>query len=274
MTLQEITKKITKRISDYIEFDVNEIFEQSDYITIYGGAVRDSIADLEIHDVDILCMSKSAEKLAKFLKEKYNYKRIDLYDIDSVNMYKGISLISEPWTLMNDNKKIIQIIKPNFKQPTYNKVPILSELLYNYETAYRSLIKNVDLSCCGVFIENGVYTNNKNEKYEGIVLREASKNAIVNCLSKTYEVNEWATLFNNDRTVFRDDKLSKRGWYKLSNNNYPFTPFGQDIIKKQHEREIKIKSLELYTNYDYKIWTEEEYINNIESLKNKNKYPF
>ena len=61
--LKDLETKIIKRISNYIGFDVNEIFGVSDQITIFGGAVRDSLAGLEIHDIDILCMNESAHKL-------------------------------------------------------------------------------------------------------------------------------------------------------------------------------------------------------------------
>lgn len=37
-TLKELTEKIIKGISDYLEFDVKEILAVSDYITIFGGA--------------------------------------------------------------------------------------------------------------------------------------------------------------------------------------------------------------------------------------------
>jgi len=46
ITLKDLTEKVKKGISDYIGFNVQEIFDQSDYITIYGGAVRDSIAGM------------------------------------------------------------------------------------------------------------------------------------------------------------------------------------------------------------------------------------
>lgn len=39
-TLSDLTSKVVNSISEYIEFDVNEIFNCSDFITIYGGAVR------------------------------------------------------------------------------------------------------------------------------------------------------------------------------------------------------------------------------------------
>jgi tRNA nucleotidyltransferase/poly(A) polymerase len=53
-TLSDLTSKVANSISEYIEFDVNEIFNVADYITIYGGAVRDSLAGLEIHKKDTL----------------------------------------------------------------------------------------------------------------------------------------------------------------------------------------------------------------------------
>ena len=35
-----------KSYSDFLGWNEKEIFDQSDYITIYGGAVRDSIAGM------------------------------------------------------------------------------------------------------------------------------------------------------------------------------------------------------------------------------------
>ena len=199
--LKELQKKVEDRLSDYIEFDVKELFDVSDYITIYGGAVRDSIAGMEIHDVDILCMPSSAHKLRKHLREKYNYTTLDLFKEGTLSMYKGMSLISDPWTMVNHNKKIIQIIRPRWNAGT--NVHATTE----YKKAYYDLIKNVDISCCGVFMEN--YDREIN-------LREACKGEIVNCLTKTFEVNEWAKLYNQKRTEDRTYKLTDRGWINMA----------------------------------------------------------
>jgi len=248
-TLQELKNKVEKRISDYIQFDVNEIFKVSDYITIYGGAVRDSIADKDINDVDILCMPDSAKKLKDFLL-KYDYTPLDLYDEDALNMYHGISLISEPWTLINNNKRIIQIIRPRFytnKMSTYTQ---------EYINAYYNLIKNVDFSCCGVFFE---YDGNET------ILKESCKNGISHCLAKTFETNEWATLYNHNRTLFREHKLESRGWYNLKNKNGWY-----ENEYNRVERALKIIQLEFNQknkNEDYKIWSEEEYIDRIKYKK-------
>lgn len=248
LTLKKLQNKVEKNISDYIEFDVKELFEVSDYITIYGGAVRDGIADMDIHDVDILCMPQSANKLCTFLKEKYNYESLDLVKPDSLNMYKGISLIAEPWTLMNDHKRIIQIIRPRYDGgPNNNSID--SEI--KYQKAYYNLIKNVDISCCGVFLEN--FDRN-------VKLRESCKNAIINCLSKTFEINDWSSLYDYNRTTFRVDKLEKRNWvnFKKPVSNFPWDNSKQEMLKI--DRKMKICTLEFKPEYDFKIWTEEEYL--------------
>lgn len=244
-TLKDLQDKVEKRISDYIEFDVKELFAVSDYITIYGGAVRDSLAGLEIHDIDILCMPESAYKLRKFLKDKYNYETLELYDQDTLNMYHGISMISEPWTLMNDNKKIIQIIRPTWKGEINPNTHRMNQ--DGYQQAYRDLIKNVDLSCCGVFLEH---------QGRGLMLMEACKDAIIHCLSKTFTINEWSKLYNTSRTLYRQHKLSSRGWDNL--NGVEYTMFEKNK-KLKKERFAKISALEFKPEYDYKVWTEEEY---------------
>ena len=241
--LKDLEVKVIKRISDYIGFDVNEIFNVSDQIVIFGGSVRDSLAGLEIHDIDILCMSESAHKLREFLTQ-YNYVHVDLYDQDSLNMYKGISLISEPWTLMNSDRKIIQIIRP-----------AAYKTMSEYSTAYKNLIKNVDISCCGVFLEK---TEN------GIQLKEACKDAIVHSLSKIYEVNKHFKMYSQDRTMHRTNKLNNRGWISLyrlmTKTSDLLSSFGlksSDILK--YNRLHKLNTLEFKPERDYKIWTEEEY---------------
>jgi len=229
--LFELRDKVKSRISEHLGFDIQEIFNQGDYITIFGGAVRDSLADMQINDVDILCMPDSAKALGNFITTKHNYTRIELYDQDTLNMYKGVHLISEPWTFINNDKKVIQIIKPSFRQSG------------DYRNSYINLVKNVDISCCGVYLEHNGYD---------IVLMEACKNAIIHCLSKTFEKNEWSALYNRDRTDFREHKLLTRGWTNLRNirNN-------AEILRKK--RMLKISSLGFPEGDRYKVWTKDEY---------------
>lgn len=228
ITLKELQEKVERRISEYVEFDIREIFTIADSISIYGGAVRDSIADLEIHDVDILCMPQSAIKLKNFVESK-NFEMMDLHKRSSIELYKDISVINEPWTLMNDHKKIIQIIRP-----AGNK--------YSNIKSYKDLIKNVDISCCGVFLDG----------FEEVKLQESCKDAIVHCLSKTFELNEWSALYNVNRTGMRKYKLEQRGWQNI------YEKYMNKKKQLKMERNIKIKKLDFKPEYEYKIWNEED----------------
>lgn len=264
ITLKNLTEKIENRISEYIEFDVKDIFKNGDQIAIYGGAVRDSLADLEIHDVDIICMPYSAVTLSKFLKSK-KYQPLDLVDVDSFEMYKGISLINEPWTYMNNNKKIIQIIRP--VGSISKGIPI---------TCY-NLLKEVDISSCGVFLEaknaslfnvNKRYNKERNffindleedrtrEDIPELILKESCRDAIVHCLSKVYEVNECSRMYSVNRLARREHKLQSRGWTNYNHND--LWSVLSDTTVTQH-RKIKMYNLNFKPEYDYKIWTTYEY---------------
>jgi hypothetical protein len=256
-TLKDLQDKVEKGISNYIGFDVKEIFNKSDYITIYGGSVRDSIAGMDIHDIDILCMSTSAQKLREFIVNEKNYQPLDLYDVDTLNMYKGISIIEEPWTFMNDDKKIIQIIRPR-----YNGYPTIKKNdpghTSGYKLAYYNLIKNVDLSCCGVFLEN----------LDGnIKLREGCKSAIVHCLTKTFKIQEWSKLYEKNRTMNREYKLTSRGWENLSD---PLNIYINKNLNLKNERRLKLIELEFKPEYDFKIWTEEDYLERVTKADENN----
>lgn len=247
-TLSDLTSKVASSISEYIEFDVNEIFNASDYITIYGGAVRDSLAGLEIHDIDILCMYNSGRKLYNFLLTK-GYSKLDLYDWDALNMYKEITVINEPWTLQNKNGKIIQIIRP--KVIHFKPKETKNYLEQAYVKSYENLLKNVDISCCGVFLEKDKNTNN-------LKIGESCPNAIVQCLTKSFIINIEASQYNKNRIHSRQDKLISRGWMNLNDENVLFFEENDYKIRKiRKERHIKLCMLKFKPEYDYIIWNKE-----------------
>jgi hypothetical protein len=198
------------------------IFDIGEYIAIYGGAVRDSLSEMEIHDIDILCLSKSASKI-KDLIISLGYKELDLYDKDAISMYKDIHVINEPWTFMNNNFKVIQIIRPSFGTPEH----------------FYKILKNVDISCCGVFLD---------KMRNSISLKESCQDAIYQCLTKKFLINIWAELYKPNRSIYREEKLRNRGW-SLEN----------DDTDNQKNRFYKLINLESNTNYDYKIWSDFEY---------------
>jgi hypothetical protein len=195
----ELTKICIDGISTYLEdceLTVDEIFSPDDYIAIFGGAVRDSLANKEIYDIDILCLPDSALKLSKLIIKK-GFKRVDLYDQFQLEQYKQIHAISEPWTFIKKSK-IIQIIKP-----TASYKGTIGE----YIDAFYSLLSDVDISSCGVFLEK--------DRDLVIRLKESHPDAITHCRSHVYEVLVNNRMYGKHRTDIRCYKLSNRDWVDL-----------------------------------------------------------
>lgn len=69
--------KIKKRVDDYLGFDCDLIFK-SDHIRLFGGAVRDILADDNINDLDILLGPRSRPKISKIL-ELNGYENVEEY---------------------------------------------------------------------------------------------------------------------------------------------------------------------------------------------------
>lgn len=196
-----MVEKINKRLNDYLGFDNSELYIDP-LVRIFGGAIRDSIADQEIHDVDILCGAKSIPLVEAILSKK-GYRFIEkITTIDMVNLYSNISVISEPRTWMKDDK-IVQLIRPRLIIPILN----VNRNNHFYEDKYvenfKTLIQNVDLSCCGVSFSNNVLYQN----YDG---------AILHCINKIFVQNRDARMYSYDRSNSRSYKMESRGWVKIT----------------------------------------------------------
>ena len=187
--------RIKQKLSEYLEFDSDKLFKNKyNLIRVFGGAIRDIIADLPINDVDILCGSK-AFKFVEFILENNGYTYFDSLNGKNLQeMYKDIHVINEPHTWIKGTK-IVQVIRPT---------NISSNL--TYEESFNNLIANVDLSCCGV-------------SYDG-QLHEDFKNAIIHCQSKVYSVNYYALMYSENRAMHRRVKLQGRGWEEVNNETW------------------------------------------------------
>lgn len=206
-----LKEQVKRRIDKYLEFDSSILFENCDYLEIFGGAVRDSITEMEIHDIDFLALSKSATTCGKILESK-GYKLIpELNGKEIHEMYKEIHCIFEPWTFMNKNLKIIQIIRPavskeesmkkSIKNSDFNNKPVPNFNFIN-SVGFFDTMKQVDLSCCGV-------------SYNGLHIRENCEDAILHCKNRYYSVNKNAKMYNQGRTISRESKLNDRGWTNI-----------------------------------------------------------
>jgi hypothetical protein len=223
-------ENIFNYINKFVNFDIKEIFNFGDPI-IFGGAIRDSLADKEIHDVDIITIGKTFEKIDNFLKSKKyrsdicEFKEMSTnchceicntrYEIEWFNVvtYHFCSKID----FMNNVSYIpIQLIVPKFGhffmsdegkskgfKAEYNRLK--SRYIFENESIEKIksfMIEEVDLSCCAVSIKK---ENNKyylNEKYD----------AINDCKNSQFRTILNSEFNNESRTLGRINKLKLRGW--------------------------------------------------------------
>ena len=187
---------IRKSISEYLEFDSDELFRSKfNLIRIFGGAIRDVITEQPIHDIDILCGSK-ALKYIEMILEQNGYHYIEMLNgKDLQEMYSEIHIINEPHTWIK-GKKIVQLIRPALGLDGSDESI--------YRKGFKDLISNVDLSCCGV-------------SYDGETLYEDYPNALLHCQSKVFSVNKKAKMYSHKRVSHRIHKLTDRGWEEIEN---------------------------------------------------------
>jgi hypothetical protein len=190
-------QKINDRLNEYLEFD-NSILFFDPLIRIFGGAIRDIIADQPINDVDILCGAQSVQRLESILEDNGYHHFDKISSIDITNLYSSIHVISEPHTWIKGTK-VVQLIRPRLftKKGKSEK--------QNYVDDFKNLIENVDLSCCGVSFAKGI-------------LYENTESAILHCLNKQFTVNKLAKMYSQTRATHRTIKLETRGWQQVSIN--------------------------------------------------------
>lgn len=197
-----LTDKIKLGLDQYLEFDSNLIFKFGDPV-IFGGAIRDVIADKPIKDVDIIVGPTTFKEIVNFLTQEGWFELDGMYPKDISNLYSGIHIISEPKTFIRNNK-IIQLIRPTYLR---NKKihPLALPIPYSKEVTeiIYDLISNVDLSPCGIAW---------NSRY----LIECYPEAILHAYLKVFFVNNSAKMYQPNRIEQRKWKLLDRGWEKIT----------------------------------------------------------
>lgn len=191
----KIKDKIKNKLDEYMGFDSDKIFQQGDMIRIFGGSIRDIIANMKINDIDIICGSKSAKSLHCFL-ESTGYQYVEsLTPKDLSSVYTDTHIINEPHTYIKDGKSIIQVIRPTIHYYTS------SDKKSVYTESINNLINEVDISCCGV-------------SYDGYNLIENIPQAVDHCRCKVYQVLETKMNVPN-RLIHRREKMKSRGWEEI-----------------------------------------------------------
>lgn len=194
--------KVREKINKYIEFDSDELFPINSLVRIFGGAVRDAISDREIHDVDIILGSGSLDYVENILRQN-GYKYIEsLTPKDLSSIYTDIKIINEPHSWVKGDK-IIQLIRPAVGQIQTHKSQDHEKLTStHYEKSFKDLIRNVDISCCGV-------------SYDGNKVYENYESAVSHCKNGIFVVNQKAKMYSQRRIIHRIGKLSERGWVEV-----------------------------------------------------------
>lgn len=230
---------IKEKLTEYLNFDSDLLFKDVDYLVVFGGSIRDIIADKSsknITDIDILCLPKSRQIIVNRIV-KNGYKYVDLQRPDLYQIYKDIKYIFEPKTYIK-NDKVIQFITPsiyNINDP-YDKKNIFK----SHKDSFFGILSNVDIITSGVF-------------YDGKNLYESIKNSVYYIKSKKYCKVEGAFMYSNDRYFKRQYLLEKKGYSEINGDYKMINRIA--FIDKQ----LKNKYLQLY-DYEMYIQKNEMYI--------------
>lgn len=190
--------KIRESLNQYLEFDSDELFKSKfNIVRVFGGAIRDIIANQPINDVDIICGSKAIRYLESVLEQNEYIYMPSLVPKDIASLYTDIHVINEPHTWIKESK-IVQLIRPVVY--TTNKIDEKT-----YSQGLSDLVANVDMSCCGV-------------SYDGSTLFEDFPNAIIHCQNKVFSVNMRAKMYSEKRAQHRKIKLEERGWVEIKDS--------------------------------------------------------
>lgn len=271
-TKVELELKIKFRLSEYLGFDIDNFLNSADCATVFGGSIRDILADAEeIHDVDIMVLPESARILAELLKKHGFISPPNLGNVNIHSMYSDIHCIFEPWNFIKfvDGRTIVvQLIRPGhgkFEYAIKNKHPndyfdevfpdvVLfpeSTVSSNSNGVIEKTYKSYFNSCghddfehskkCFEYLMNQVDIIACGVNYNARTgLVESCEDAMLHCFSKIIKVNKEAVMYNKERTNNRKYKLESRGWFIYDN----LTENEQKLFDNTIER---IKLLNLLT---------------------------
>jgi|GEM_PF-6278693 len=184
----KLHEQVKHKISDYLHFSIDKLLNNTDAV-VFGGAVRDSIANLDIHDVDILALPRATQTIASQLSVR-GFIHLRMSNADIIKMYDGIKIINEPWTFVKGDT-IVQVIRPALGQFT------------DLRLKFKEILANVDISACGVAYRQG-------ELFE--TFEDEDISPIKHCKEKVFVTLVDNIMHMSDRISHRKAKLFDRGW--------------------------------------------------------------
>ena len=161
MNKNDILLKVKSSISDYLRFDVDDLFLKSmryanfnngdpfnsmcrvvDDAYIFGGAIRDSLADVPIKDIDIIGRAESLSQIANFLNHHHGFELNNDYikrfkqinESDSIRLNRAIKLFN-----LSKNINISDLQKLTYKSFTIyfnNKIELPVKSVYYFKNYY------------------------------------------------------------------------------------------------------------------------------------------
>lgn len=185
--LIELTNKVLENISKYMQIPVKSLLNDTDAY-IFGGAIRDSIANYPLNDVDILALPNSCKRIVDRLLLT-DYQLYDLTSIEQTLMYTDLHVIHKPMTFIHCHGHIVQLIRP-------------------FQDISVRLLNQVDLSCCGV-----AYSLKHN------TIIETCPGAIEHCRRKQFVVLKDNIMHQKNRIDHRIEKLLSRGWHEIKDTD-------------------------------------------------------
>lgn len=191
------TKIVEERINKYLSpagVTVQDILGDTDAF-VFGGAVRDSIADVPINDIDIIGFNYSIADVIEYL-EKKRFRILVNEKLD--DLYKDIHLFKPPLTLERQGCKI-QIIALNITHPLF-KIKSIKPSTQEVGNAIYSAMDNVDIDICAVS-----YNPKKG-------VEELLPEVFFKIESKHFSVLEDKIMHNPDRINVRISKMISKGF--------------------------------------------------------------
>lgn len=228
--LQEIkdTEWVIELISEQFDDAINMMTKNS---VIYGGAVRDCLAGKDlIGDLDIaVSASECNTMINKFVK---NPKWVNISNNNriSAECYKKFGTVS-PFFTIPSRKSVFQTAPQIMTFRTLGnktvQIIILSPTDNDPFQTVTTMVKQVDIVCCGVILTN----DNK--------VFEVVPNAYKDCKKHVLRLNNVCYVKDVDNFKQRIEKLSERGWINEININKVVSTVNRKRKQKiEHEKSI------------------------------------
>lgn len=211
--------RIERALSAYLEFPVCELFMIEPHpsnvrplVHIYGGAVRDALAGMDISDIDLACAPFMVRPLMSFLMDEGYEQQDGNQELPETLrlMYKDMEpIINEP-IVFKRHEKVVQLIRPRIFIPLSPKYDVQGRYKKPATQQFFNFLADVDLTCCGV--SYGIPPTSMSTMPR---LCEHIEGATSDAIMKTFRTNACAHPLMTRRLDLRKKKLTGRGWTEI-----------------------------------------------------------